>query len=59
MVRKEYPKYPPSRGTVPAWKISVAVRKFFGEKKKKDSSAKPDSNTSSQPMDKSESKKGR
>ena len=56
MVRKEYP---PSRGTVPAWKIRAAVRKFFDEKRKKDSSAKPDTNTSSQPTDKSELKKER
>ena len=55
---KRYGRYPPSRGTVPAWKIGVAVRKFFNEKEKKDSSAKPDTNTSSQPTDKLESKKG-
>lgn len=59
MSKKKYYEYPPGKGTIPAWKITEAVKKFFAEKKKTDSSAKPDVNTDSLPTDKPESKRDR
>ena len=38
MTRKRYYKYPPSSGTVPAWKIRAAVREFFEEREKEEGS---------------------